>query len=181
MQSTRWVEAICDPGYRHAGVNGFEARPGWWHLTGPLALAFARVRHDTGGSDFQRMRRQQDLLVAIHAAAVDRGADADPIALMGGVGSLRTDLPPEILLAAAALVASIPSTDFRSRLIQPFGLGGEELYDARGYVLSARMDEIAEASRRLFTTPGRVPNTGRQEPPPDKPAQVKALPRFNGC
>lgn len=174
-------DAVCDPTYRHAGVRGLEARRGWWHVTGPQALALARVRHDTGGSDFQRMRRQQDLLVAIYERALEKGVDGDPLTWLGKIPRLRTDLPPETVLAAAAVMTQIPPDRFRSRRIQPFGRGGEEVYDGRGYVLRAKMNEIRETSRALFTKPGRVPSTGRREALPDKPSRVRSLPRFNGC
>src|SRR6185503_16854565 len=32
------ADAICDPGYHQLGIRGFEAKAGWWHLTGPQAL-----------------------------------------------------------------------------------------------------------------------------------------------
>jgi LCP family protein required for cell wall assembly len=172
---------VCDSGYRQLGVRGFEASPGWWHLTGPQALAFGRVRHDAGGSDFQRMRRQQDLLVAVRDAVLARGAESDPLGWLARVPTIRNDLSPELIVAAAGVLAETPAERFHSRLIQPFGRGGTELYDDRGYVLRANLDEIHEAAGLLFTTPGKRPTTGRQQPPPDRPATVKALPRFNGC
>lgn len=174
-------KALCDPGYRSLGVQGFEAAAGWWHLTGPQALALARVRKDAGGSDFQRMRRQQDLLVAIRDAVVASGADRNPAEWIPKVPVLRTDMSAGEILATAAIVAGMPFENIRSRLIQPFGWGGTEGYDSRGYVLSANMDEIREASTKLFTTPGKVPSSGKQEPPPPKPPTVPPLPRFNGC
>ena len=173
--------AICDAGYRQLGLRGFEAGAGWWHMTGPQALAFSRVRKDAGGSDFQRMRRQQDVLVAIREAVVASGASDDPLGWLGRVPAIRSDLPPETILAAGAAMAGISGDRFHSRLIQPFGRGGTEVYDDRGYVLSANMDEIREAASLLFTTPGKRPTTGRQDPPPEKPSEVEALPGFNGC
>ena len=174
-------DAICDPGYHQLGVRGFEAGAGWWHMTGPQALGLGRIRKDAGGSDFQRMRRQQDLLVAVREAIVANGAEADPLGWLGRVPAIRTNLPPDQLVAAAAILARVPAERFYSRLVQPFGRGGTELYDERGYVLSANMDEIREAAGLLFTTPGERVTTGRQDPPPEKPATVPDLPRFNGC
>ena len=164
-----------------SACSGFEAGAGWWHVTGPQALALGRVRKDAGGSDFQRMRRQQDLLVAVREAILANGAEADPLGWLGRVPAIRTNLSPEQLVAAAAILARVPAERFYSRLVQPFGRGGTELYDDRGYVLSANMDEIREAAGLLFTAPGERVTTGRQDPPPDKPATVEALPRFNGC
>ena len=74
---------ICDPGYRQLGVRGIEAPVGWWHMTGPQALGYARVRHDTGGSDFRRMRRQQDLLLGDPRRDRRRGSDRGSARLAG--------------------------------------------------------------------------------------------------
>jgi LCP family protein required for cell wall assembly len=176
------ADAICDPGYHQLGVRGFEAKTGWWHLTGPQALGLARVRHDVGGSDFQRVRRQMNLLVAIRDRIVDKGAQKDPLAWLGKVPTIHTDLSPETILAAGALAASISPERFNRRVIEPgAGNGGVEKYDSRGYVLEAQMDEIRNVADLLFTKPGTRPTTGRFQPPPAKPSTVKNLPRFNGC
>jgi LCP family protein required for cell wall assembly len=175
-------DAICVPGYHQLGVRGFEAKPGWWHLSGPQALGLARVRHYTGGSDFQRIRRQFNLLVAIRDKIVEAGAASDPLGWLARIPSIRTDLPPETIVAAGALVAGMSPERFNRRVIEPgAGNGGTELYDSRGYVLRANMDEIRAVSKLLFTDPGNRPTTGRYKVPPDKPSKVKNLPRFNGC
>jgi LCP family protein required for cell wall assembly len=174
--------AICDPGYHQLGVNGFEAGPGWWHLSGPQALALARVRHNAGGSDFQRIRRQLNLLVAIRDKIVEAGAASDPLGWLARIPSIRTDLPPATILAAGAMVAGMNPERFNRRVIEPgAGNGGTEAYDSRGYVLKANVDEIRSVAGLLFTDPGKRPTTGRYKGPPAKPPTVKNLPRFNGC
>jgi LCP family protein required for cell wall assembly len=176
------ADAICDPGYHQLGVRGFEAKAGWWHLTGPQALGLARVRHDVGGSDFQRVRRQMNLLVAIRDRIVEKGAETDPLAWLAKVPTIHTDLPPATILAAGTLAASINPDRFNRRVIEPgAGNGGVEQYDSRGYVLEAQMDEIRSVADLLFTQPGTRPTTGRFKAPPAKPSTVKNLPRFNGC
>jgi LCP family protein required for cell wall assembly len=173
--------AICDPGYHQLGIRGFEIPAGWWHLTGPQALALGRIRHNAGGSDFQRMRRQQDILAAIRTRILQQGAQADPLAWLKKVPKVHTDLPPDQIVAAGMLIAGLPADRFFSRLVQPFGRGGTEAYDARGYVLKANVDEIRDGARLLFTKTGRTPTSGRQPDLPAKPATVKKLPKFNGC
>ncbi|HEY7131953.1 MAG TPA: LCP family protein [Candidatus Limnocylindrales bacterium] len=174
-------QAICDPGYHQLGIRGFEAAVGWWHLTGPQALALGRIRHNAGGSDFQRMRRQQEILAAIRDRILRKGAQSDPLAWLKKVPKIHTDLPADQIVAAGMLVAGLPADRFFSRLVQPFGRGGTEDYDARGYVLKANLDEIRDGARLLFTNPGRTPTTGRQAELPARPATVRKLPRFNGC
>ena len=176
------ADAICDPGYHQLGVRGFEAKAGWWHLTGPQALGLARVRHDVGGSDFQRVRRQMSLLVAIRDRVLEKGAEKDPLGWLGKIPTIHTDLSPATILAAGAMAASINADRFNRRVIEPgAGNGGVELYDSRGYVLRAQMAEIRNVAGLLFTSPGSRPTTGRFQPPPPKPSTVKSLPRFNGC
>ena len=80
------------------------------------------------------------------------------------------------------MAASINAGRFNRRVIEPgAGNGGVELYDSRGYVLQAQMDEIRNVAGLLFTQPGSRPTTGRFQAPPAKPSTVKNLPRFNGC
>jgi LCP family protein required for cell wall assembly len=174
--------AICDPGYHQLGVRGFEAAAGWWHLTGPQALGLARVRHNVGGSDFQRVRRQMALLVAIRDRIVEKGAEKDPLGWLKKVPAIRTNLSPESILAAAALVSSVNPSRFSRRVIEPgAGNGGVEGSDSRGYILEAQMGEIRDIAGLLFTDPGTKPTTGRFQPLPPKPSNVKNLPRYNGC
>jgi LCP family protein required for cell wall assembly len=174
-------EGFCDAGYHQLGLRGFEAAPGWWHLTGPQALGLARVRKTAGGSDFQRLRRQLDLLTGIRDAVVAAGASDDPLGWIGRIPTIRTNVPPELIVQAGAVAATVSPGRIHSRLIQPFGNGGTELYDDRGYVLSANMEEIGEISALLFTDAGTRPTTGRPDARPEKPAEVPDLPRFNGC
>jgi LCP family protein required for cell wall assembly len=175
-------DAVCDPRYQQLGVRGFEAPAGWWHLTGPQALGLARVRHNAGGSDFQRVRRQMALLVAIRDRIVAKGAAKDPLGWLKKVPAIRTDLSPGTILAAGAAVATINPARFNRRVIEPgAGNGGVEGSDSRGYVLEAQMGEIRDIAGLLFTDPGTRPTTGRFQALPPKPATVKNLPRFNGC
>ena len=176
------ADAICDPLYHQLGVHKeFEANAGWWHLTGPQALGLARVRHNVGGSDFKRVRRQMDLLVAIRDRIVEKGAQNDPLGWLGKIPTIHTDLSPATILAAGAWAARDPpgAVAEQRRVIEPgAGNGGVEMYDSRGYVLKAQMDEIRNVAGLLFTQPGSRPTTGRFKPPPDKPSTVKNLPRF---
>jgi hypothetical protein len=142
----------------------------------------ARVRHGVGGSDFQRLRRQVNLLRALRDRIVEKGATSDPLGWIAKIPQIRTNLSPETILAAGALAARVNPERFNRRVIEPgAGNGGVEVYDSRGYVLQARMDEIREISGLLFTEPGKRPSTGRMSATSDKPSTVKKLPKFNGC
>ena len=50
-------DALCDYRYREYGYpNGFAITPGNYHMNGITALAYARIRHSSGESDFTRAR-----------------------------------------------------------------------------------------------------------------------------
>jgi LCP family protein required for cell wall assembly len=56
---------INDPNYpdMNYGYDPLVIKSGWQHMNGDLALKYARTRH--GGSDFFRMKRQQQVIMAI--------------------------------------------------------------------------------------------------------------------
>lgn len=53
------------------GYDPFKLKAGWQHLDGATALKYARTRH--GSSDFFRMRRQQQVVLAMRDKALDSG------------------------------------------------------------------------------------------------------------
>jgi LCP family protein required for cell wall assembly len=64
---------------------------GWVHMDGSIALIYARTRHDS--SDFQRMRRQQQVLFAVRDKILSPEAIPQLPALAQVLfGSIRTDL-----------------------------------------------------------------------------------------
>ena len=63
--------SFCDPTYTEYGYNnGFSITKGRRHLNGYQALAYARVRHPAGESDFTRAARQQEVLSGARDAIV---------------------------------------------------------------------------------------------------------------
>ena len=52
-------------------------------LTGEQALAFVRQRYGLPGSDFDRIRRQQQFIGAVFAQATSTGMLANPVRLQG--------------------------------------------------------------------------------------------------
>jgi polyisoprenyl-teichoic acid--peptidoglycan teichoic acid transferase len=73
-------KAVRDPVYwTNEGVQGIYFPAGKNHLNGERALIFARTRK--GDSDFQRVRRQQQLVEAVAEKVLKRGAEALPALL----------------------------------------------------------------------------------------------------
>lgn len=64
---------LSDPNYPNdsGGVQLFEVKAGSYTMDGDMALKYARSRQST--SDFDRARRQQDVIMAIRAKASDLG------------------------------------------------------------------------------------------------------------
>ncbi len=89
--------------------------PGPQHMNGDQALIYSRVRHPD--SDFQRMRRQQQVMIAVEEALRQQGAlttlhHADELTA-ALAAYVHTDLTPE---AAAGLLWSL--RDINSQQIQ---------------------------------------------------------------
>ncbi|MCL5995258.1 MAG: LCP family protein [Chloroflexi bacterium] len=100
---------IDDPNYpdNHYGYEPFAISAGWHHMDGATALKYARTRH--ASSDFTRMQRQQQIIMALR----DRVLSSDAITtllpnasqiLSTLSSSIATDLSPsdiiQLILAA---------------------------------------------------------------------------------
>ncbi len=110
----------------------FVISKGMHHMDGATALKYARTRHNT--SDFYRMRRQQQVIMAIRDRAISIGAipnlAANASEIMGTlVGAIQTDISlPEIvqlILFAKDLPAeNISKTVMDETVVQDYLTGG---------------------------------------------------------
>ncbi len=98
-----------------------EAKP--YHLDGPDALAYARVRKNAGG-DFGRAERQQQVILAI----MDRVVGLDmlprlvaraPSIYQEVASGIRTNLSLEQMVSLAWLGVQVPKENIRSGVIAP--------------------------------------------------------------
>lgn len=124
---------IADPSYPDAnyGYDPFYLKAGWHTLDGKTALKYARTRH--GDSDFARMKRQQQVIMAARDKAL-RG------------GTLLRLLPqaPQIL---ATLQQSI-NTDLSATQIMQLALVAKDVPPERIVRVS-----IDESATQYWTTP----------------------------
>ncbi len=95
------------------GKQGLVLKAGKNHLNGDVALAFARTRHTD--SDYERGRRQQQLIVAALTKVLKRGPAALPGLLSNMRGLIKTDIdfadaPGLLALAQRAKLGSWKST-----------------------------------------------------------------------
>lgn len=93
--------------------------PGWQWMNGETAVRYARTRHDDG--DFNRNRRQQQVLLAIRDRVLITGVISKLPELIGEIGdSVRTDLSPTQVLSLARLGQEINTEDIYSHTIAPY-------------------------------------------------------------
>ncbi|MGZ8815265.1 MAG: LCP family protein [Mycobacterium sp.] len=92
-------EPINDPGYQFLPPErGFFLEAGPHHLDGKLATAYARSRHGAGNSDYDRAKRQQQILLALREKLNNPFIIANASALVSAVAQIiRTDAPLERL------------------------------------------------------------------------------------
>ncbi|MBI5876758.1 MAG: LCP family protein [Chloroflexi bacterium] len=137
------VDVECRVVERDAsGRIAYEVPSGPIAMDGAAALTFARLRHTT--SDFDRMRRQEAVLLAVRRKLLSADLLPRLPELVGTLSALvQTDIPPQTIVALARLGAEV------------------DVKNARGFLIDERVV-------RPWTTPG-----GAAVQLPD-PAKVQA-------
>jgi LCP family protein required for cell wall assembly len=148
---------ICDYRYREYGFDGFAINPGHYHLDGEAALAYARIRHSAGESDFTRAARQGEIVVAARDQVVRGGYLNDPTGFIQAIGALlETSLDPSEIVEHVGEAAGIQRDHIYRAVIQyPLVHGASN--DPRGSVLIPRMDLIRDLATRSFPVAGTLP------------------------
>ena len=110
---------VDDPGYQFTPTEvGFHLEPGPVHLDGKYATAFVRSRH--GSSDYDRARRQQQVLLALRAKLNDPGVLVNLPAIVDAVSEIvRTDAPLDRLPDIVSIVQRTNSADTRRFVLGP--------------------------------------------------------------
>ncbi|MER3399887.1 MAG: hypothetical protein C4313_01930 [Thermoflexus sp.] len=118
-------ETIDDPRYpdAHYGYEPFHLPAGCQHLDGRTTLKYARTRATSGG-DFDRMRRQQQVLRAVRERVLRLNMLPTLIARAPALWEavregVRTNLTLEEMIALARLAAEIPEDRIRMIVIGP--------------------------------------------------------------
>jgi LCP family protein required for cell wall assembly len=143
-----------------SGHIAIDIEPGCHHLKGRIALAYARSRHQD--DDYQRMRRQQAVLVAL-------AQQVDPIALLPQVSDLldiakdnlwmtlrREDIRSLAALAADVHLGSVKTIQF-SPPAYPEYLTTAEIERIRGVADSVFTDWSSAVSASPNPTPQACP------------------------
>lgn len=112
---------LIDPGYDpeiEANWWLYTVGPGVVHMDGDLALWYARSRMKS--SDFDRGRRQQEVLRAIYARVLQTGTISRLPALYNDLMRIvETDLTLTEMLQLALYAPKLTNADFRSYYIRP--------------------------------------------------------------
>ncbi|MSU75945.1 LytR family transcriptional regulator [Patescibacteria group bacterium] len=132
-------------GYSYQIVN---VKPGQQHMAGELALEYARSRETT--SDFDRSKRQQQVLVAARDKALSVQYLTNPAKISHLIDILgdhvKTDLSLGEAQRLAEIVRDIPSDKVTSKVVD--GMDSGLLYDSVGpggaYILLPRSGDYSE-------------------------------------
>ncbi|TFH32604.1 MAG: LytR family transcriptional regulator [Anaerolineales bacterium] len=129
--------------------------PKAYHLAGPEALAYARVRY-TGGGDFGRAQRQQQVVMAI----MDRIVGFDllptmisraPLLYQELASGVRTNLSLEQMISLGWLALKVPKENIRSGVIAPPNMVGFYTRPDGAQVLRFVPDQIRILRDQLFS------------------------------
>lgn len=150
-------EDINDPLYpdMNYGYDPFVITAGMHHLDGATALKYARTRH--GASDFYRMRRQQQIIMALRDRALSTDALARIIPNIGQViGTLRrsfsTDLSTTEVVQLALFAKDLPA-DKISKVVVDESAASNYTTPQGAEVLIPVRDRIKELRVELYNPP----------------------------
>jgi LCP family protein required for cell wall assembly len=126
-----------------------------YHLDGPDALAYARVRK-TGGADFGRAKRQQQVAMAILDRVV--GFDMVPLLLAKAPvlfqelsTGFRTNMTLDQMIALGWMAIRIPRDEIQMGVIEPPKMVGFYTRPDGASVLRAVTDAIRVLRDQIFT------------------------------
>ncbi len=145
--------AIDDPGYDWLdGRRGFKLSVGTHMLDGEDALAYVRSRYTPGDNDFNRARRQQEVLVSLSKKLATPGMLPSIPQLIGVAGdTLRTNFPSDRVSEMLRLVQGIDSTSVTQVVLgPPYSVHPPDSETGGIYTLRLRMDKLAAESIKLF-------------------------------
>jgi len=151
-------EAIYDPDFPDEGFGFIEVRfePGCQMLQTEQLLQYARTRATDGG-DFDRNRRQQQVLRALQAHLLSAGgiarfASQIPTLYNELADSYETNFSLEEVLALGSLVSRISTDNINSGSINALHVTFDQT-DTGDQILLPRQNAIADAVQQAFDPP----------------------------
>ena len=148
---------IDDPLYPDSafGYDPLYIPAGQQHMDGELALKYARTRH--GGSDFDRLRRQQQVIMAVRDKVLRLGMLPDLLPKLPGLlktlgDSVQTDLQPDEMLNLVQLASKIDEEHIKTATIDSSMTEPTTRYNGAQVLIPSR-DEIRAVVDEIFTEP----------------------------
>jgi len=159
------ASAINDPnygGWKQPGRIGFHLSAGTHTLDGATALAYVRSRKGVGNNDFERARRQQQLLVALEHKLSDPAMLPKLSGLLDdATRTIKTSFPPDRLQEMLAIGRSIDDANIvRKVLGPPYALRDMTAPDYRLVLVPKKLADLSVAlfgsDSRYATATGAV-------------------------
>jgi LCP family protein required for cell wall assembly len=145
---------------------GFKIEPGWHHLDGSLALAYARSRKSEGENDFTRAARQQQILTAVREKLTAGNLVLALPGLLDAVkNTISTDVPESKFSALAAAIQQADMGKLERVVLQPPDHMTADPFSAAGYILIPDIEAIRDAVDELMDN---------RAPDPSPPASAGA-------
>jgi LCP family protein required for cell wall assembly len=145
---------IDDPEFQwDDGRVGYRLEPGPYHLDGTNALAYVRSRKGIGNTDFQRARRQQEVILALRQKLDDPAVLARlPAILDVAARTVRTNVPTEELPALMDLARQSGDARIKSVVLGPTTYASLIPASEIGglYALRLDLDAVADLSVRIW-------------------------------
>ncbi len=138
-------EALIDP-TMHLGSRGLRLKAGTQRLSGKEALAYARSRHTS--DDYDRSRRQQQVIVAAAEQVRKRGLSALPALVELARQKTLTDLPLRAAPLLLELAAKADLATPRSIVLEPVRWAREL---PGSYTITPRVLEIQKLFDRIIS------------------------------
>jgi len=153
-------QLINDPSYGGWGPGhplGFYLTPGKHHLDGQNALAYVRSRKTAGDNDFNRARRQQQVLLALERKMADPAMVARvPSLLRAAKNTIRTSFPSERLGEMLDLGSAIEDGSIVQRVLgPPYAIHPPTSTTGGVYILKLDLAKLAQLSITLFGSDSR--------------------------
>ena len=144
-------KALNDPRYDWMdGRRGFRISAGKHTLDGETALAYVRSRYSAGDNDFNRARRQQQVLLALRKQLTTIEMVPKITDLMEVAGdTIRTNFPSERIEEMIQLASGVDNDSVRSVVLGPPYAENPNNPDGI-YRLELDMDRLARLSIEIF-------------------------------
>ncbi len=146
------------PAYDGYGYDPLYIPAGWHHMNGDLALKYARTRH--GSSDFDRLRRQQQIIMAVRERVmsldlIPKLLPKLPELIQSFSDSVQTDIPIDLMLELAPLAREIEPQNIKRAVIDSSMCINTTTPNGAEVLIPIR-EKIRTIIEELFATPTPV-------------------------